>query len=101
MNRALIVSTIARPFIMWFPPEGAEARLRAAVARVIQRGARGVVLVELLSETAVYQQNAQIYPHIYPLWGIAFACVIDYTDSLEVLLISAPQTSAATGCGYV
>jgi hypothetical protein len=35
----------------------------------------------------VYQRNNKIYPHIYPLWGIAFACVIDYTDSLEVLLI--------------
>jgi hypothetical protein len=30
---------------------------------------------------------SKIYPHIYPLWGIAFALVIDYTDSLEVLLI--------------
>ena len=22
----------------------------------------------------------QIYPHIYPLWGIAFACVFSYSD---------------------
>ena len=43
----------------------------------------------------------KIYPHIYPLWGIAFACVIDYTDSVEVLLISASPTSVSTGCGHV
>ena len=55
----------------------------------------------MLSETVVYQQNAKIYPHIYPLWDIAFALVFDYTDSLEVLLISAPQTNVATRCGHV
>jgi hypothetical protein len=36
------------------------------------------------------QQNAQIYPPIYPRWGIAFALVFGYTDSLEVLPISVP-----------
>ena len=36
------------------------------------------------------QQNAQIYPPIYPRWGIAFALVFGYTDSLEVLLIGVP-----------
>ena len=36
------------------------------------------VLVELLSETVVYQQNAKIYPHIYPQWDIAFARVFGY-----------------------
>ena len=30
----------------------------------------------------------KIYPHIYPLWDIAFALVFIYTDSVEVLLIS-------------
>ena len=49
----------------------------------------------------MYQQNAKIYPHIYPLGDIAFACVIGYTDSLEVLLISAPESSVANGCGHV
>ena len=44
-------------------------------------GESGAVLVELLSETVVYQQYAKIYPHIYPLWGIAFSCVIDYPSS--------------------
>jgi hypothetical protein len=32
----------------------------------------------------------KIYPPIYPLWGIAFALVFGYTDSLEVLLIGVP-----------
>ena len=49
----------------------------------------------------MYQQNAKIYPHIYPLWGMAFALVFGYTDSVEVLLISAPQTRVSTGCGHV
>jgi hypothetical protein len=30
---------------------------------------------------------------IYPLWGRGFACIFGYTASVEVLLISAPQTS--------
>ena len=30
---------------------------------------------------------AKIYPHIYPLWGIAFSLVFDYTDSLEAMLV--------------
>ncbi|MGZ3630849.1 MAG: hypothetical protein ACXVDN_24730 [Ktedonobacteraceae bacterium] len=25
----------------------------------------------------------KIYPHIYPLWGIAFGLIFDYTDSVE------------------
>jgi hypothetical protein len=32
----------------------------------------------------------KIYPHIYPLWDIAFTLIFDYTDSVEVLLISVP-----------
>ena len=43
----------------------------------------------------------KIYPHIYPLWDIAFALVFIYTDSVEVLLVSAPQTSVATSSGHV
>ena len=31
--------------------------------------------------------HVKIYPHIYPLWGIVFLYIIDYTDSVEVLLI--------------
>ena len=59
------------------------------------------VLVALLSAPVVYQQNSKIYLHIYPLFGIALACIIDYTHSVEVLLIRAPQTSVSTGCGQV
>jgi len=29
---------------------------------------------------------SQIYPHIYPLWGIVFVLVFDYTDSQEHML---------------
>ena len=51
-------------------------------------GESGAVLVELLSETVVYQQNAKIYPHIYPLWGIPFSRFFGYTYSQMVALIS-------------
>ena len=40
-------------------------------------------------------------PDIYTLWGIAFSYVIDYSDSQEESLISAPQTSVSTGCGHM
>jgi hypothetical protein len=49
----------------------------------------------------MYQQNTKIYPHIYPLWDIAFECIFGYTDSLEVLLISAPHTRVITECCHV
>jgi hypothetical protein len=72
----------------------ARLRLRVGVGfcehPATEPGIVGDELLELLSETVVCQQNAKIYPHIYPQWGIAFACVIDYTDSVELLLISAP-----------
>jgi hypothetical protein len=38
------------------------------------------------------QQSApvvvKIYPPIYPLWGIAFSCVIGYSDFREKSLVS-------------
>jgi len=37
-------------------------------------------------------KKSKIYPQNYPLWGIAFALVFDYTDSLEDLLIFTPRT---------
>ena len=43
----------------------------------------------------------KIYPHIYPLWGIAFASILGYNDSVEVLLISAPQILIITECCHV
>ena len=77
-------------------------RKKESVARQSHHaGKSGAVLVELLSAPVVYQQNAKIYPHIYPLGDIAFACVIGYTDSVEVLLISAPQTREITECCHV
>jgi hypothetical protein len=30
----------------------------------------------------------KIYPHFYPPWGIAFARVFGYTDSVEDMLIT-------------
>ena len=43
----------------------------------------------------------KIYPPLYPLWRIAFACIFGYTESVEVLLISAPQTRVAISRGHV
>jgi len=43
--------------------------------------------VEVLSASVLYQQKDKIYPHIYPLLDIAFASVIDYTDSHETELV--------------
>ena len=31
----------------------------------------------------VVEDARENYPHIYPRWDIAFACVFDYTDSQE------------------
>jgi len=31
----------------------------------------------------VVEHARENYPHIYPRWDIAFACVFDYTDSQE------------------
>ena len=34
-------------------------------------------------------ETSEIYPQIYPLWGIAFARVFGYSDFREVSLVSA------------
>jgi hypothetical protein len=43
-----------------------------------------VFLLGLLIAFNVYGKVTQIYPHIYPLWGIAFVLFFDYTDSQEL-----------------
>ena len=39
--------------------------------------------------------------HIYPRWDIAFARIFGYTDSVEVLLISAPHMMCDHYRGHV
>jgi len=43
----------------------------------------------------------EIYTHIYPRWDIAFDRIFGYTDSVEVLLISAPRIRVAISSGHV
>jgi len=56
---------------------------------------------QLLWRGAWRLQLSKIYAHIYPLWDIAFDRIFGYTDSVEVLLISAPHMSVAISSGYV
>jgi len=49
----------------------------------------------------VVEDAREIYTHIYPRWDIAFDRIFGYTDSVEILLISAPHMNVAISSGHV